>query len=106
MGVPLIAVVSCVAIVVLKRRRKKEQLRADDEARRQNEQNVVHCISKKMDKMEQFRIVNALDFPKIKCINDDVKDVYGVVTTSGPNPSTSTPARKRSRPVATPLTSR
>jgi len=78
-AVPLIAVVSCVAIVVLKRRRKKEQLRADDEARRQNEQNVVHCISKKMDKMEQFRIVNALDFPKIKCINDDVKDVYGVV---------------------------
>merc|ERR1712071_578479 len=76
-AVPLIAVVSCVAIVVLKRRRKKEQLRADDEARRQNEQNVVHCISKKMDKMEQFRIVNALDFPKIKCINDDVKDVYG-----------------------------
>jgi len=84
-AVPLVAVVSCVTIVVLKRRRKKEQLRADDEARRQNEQNVVHSISKKMDKMgqhlEEHRIVNALDYPKIKCVNDDV---YGVSRTSKP----------------------
>jgi len=81
-AVPLVAVVSCVTIVVLKRRRVKEQLRADDEARRQNEQNVVHCISKKMDKMgqhlEEHRIVNALDYPKMKCVNDDVSIGYGV----------------------------
>jgi hypothetical protein len=66
-AVPLIAVVSCVVIVCLKRRRQKEQMRSDEEARRQNEQNVVHSISKKMDKMdkclEEHRIINALDFP-------------------------------------------
>lgn len=81
-AVPLVAVVSCVTIVVLKRRRRKDQLRADDEARRQNEQNVVHSISKKMDKMgqhlEEHRIVNTLDYPKIKCVNDDV---YGISRT-------------------------
>lgn len=66
-AVPLVAIVSCLAIVLMKRRRKKEQVRADEEARRQNEQNVVHSISKKMDKMdkhlEEHRIINALDFP-------------------------------------------
>lgn len=79
-AVPLIAVVSCVVIVCLRRKRTKEQMKADEEARRQNEQNVVHSISKKMDKMdkclEEHRIVNALDFPKSKCVNDTeyVKD--------------------------------
>ena len=69
-AVPLIAIVSCVVIVCLKKRRQKEQLRSDEEARRQNEQNVVHSISKKMDKMdkclEEHRIINTLDFPSSK----------------------------------------
>ena len=85
-AVPLIAIVSCVVIVCLKRRRQKEQMRSDEEARRQNEQNVVHSISKKMEKMdkclEEHRIINALDFPpssKGKAINEPE---YAVVQTS------------------------
>lgn len=83
-AVPLIAIVSCLVIVCLKKRRQKEQLRSDEEARRQNEQNVVHSISKKMDKMdkclEEHRIINTLDFPsqsKGKSINEP--ELYAVV---------------------------
>ncbi|EFX68541.1 hypothetical protein DAPPUDRAFT_63041 [Daphnia pulex] len=86
-AVPLIAIVSCLVIVCLKKRRQKEQLRSDEEARRQNEQNVVHSISKKMDKMdkclEEHRIINTLDFPsqsKGKSINEP--ELYAVVPTA------------------------
>lgn len=88
-AVPLIAIVSCVVIVCLKKRRQKEQMRSDEEARRQNEQNVVHSISKKMDKMdkclEEHRIINTLDFPssKGKAINEPD---YAVVPTKDVSP--------------------
>ncbi|XP_057378473.1 neurogenic locus protein delta-like [Daphnia carinata] len=88
-AVPLIAIVSCVVIVCLKKRRQKEQLRSDEEARRQNEQNVVHSISKKMDKMdkclEEHRIINTLDFPssKGKSINEPE---YAIVQTKDVSP--------------------
>lgn len=88
-AVPLIAIVSCVVIVCLKKRRQKEQIRSDEEARRQNEQNVVHSISKKMDKMdkclEEHRIINALDFPpssKGKSINEPEYTVVQTKDTS------------------------
>lgn len=90
-AVPLIAIISCVIIVCLKRRREKEQLRSDEEARRQNEQNVVHSITKKMEKMdkclEEHRIINALDFPNstgkgCKSINEPE---YAVVQTKDPS---------------------
>ena len=91
-AVPLIAIVSCVVIVCIKKRREKDQLRSDEEARRQNEQNVVHSISKKMDKMdkclEEHRIINTLDFPNscgkgTKSINEPE---YAVVQTKDPSP--------------------
>lgn len=66
-AVPLIAILSCIVIVCLRQRRRKEQMRSDEEARRQNEQNVVQSITKKMERMdkclEEHRIVNTLDFP-------------------------------------------
>lgn len=69
-AVPLVAILSCIVIVCLKQRRRKEQMRSDEEARRQNEQNVVQSITKKMERMdkclEEHRIVNTLDFPKGK----------------------------------------
>ncbi|XP_065579031.1 neurogenic locus protein delta-like [Artemia franciscana] len=68
--VPLLALISCAAIIATRRRRRRDQIKSDEEARRQNEQNVVHSISKKMDKcLEEHRIVNTLDFPKSKCVN-------------------------------------
>jgi hypothetical protein len=90
-AVPLIAIISCLVIVCLKKRRQKEQMRSDEEARRQNEQNVVHSISKKMDKMdkclEEHRIINTLDFPssKGKSINEPEYTVVQTKDTSSPH---------------------
>ena len=75
-AVPLIAILSCIVIVCLRQRRRKEQMRSDEEARRQNEQNVVQSITKKMERMdkclEEHRIVNTLDFPKGKAYFDEL----------------------------------
>ncbi|XP_069989473.1 delta-like protein B [Penaeus vannamei] len=64
-AVPVLAVVSALAIVCMKRRRRRERARQDEEARRQNEQNMVHnAVNAANNKcLEDHMIINSLDYP-------------------------------------------
>uniref|UniRef100_A0A0N7Z9Z0 Delta-like protein n=1 Tax=Scylla olivacea TaxID=85551 RepID=A0A0N7Z9Z0_SCYOL len=70
-AVPVLVVVSVLVIVCMKRKRVRDRARQDEEARRQNEQNMVHnavnAINNKC--LEDHMIFNSLDFPIKKPLN-------------------------------------
>ncbi|XP_018011984.1 delta-like protein B [Hyalella azteca] len=68
-AVPVLAISFVVAIICMKRRRKMERSKQDEEARRQNEQNLIHnAVNNKC--LENHMIFNSLDYP-VKPINTD-----------------------------------
>lgn len=64
-AVPVLAFVFVLAIVCMKRRRRQERARQDEEARRQNEQNMVHNAVNAVNNkcLEDHMIFNSLDYP-------------------------------------------
>ena len=77
-AVPLLAVISAVAIWCMKRKRKKELMRHDEEARRQNERNAVHNAVNNKNLMlngGKGMIFNSLDYPA-KPLNTDISSVH------------------------------
>nr|ABK56704.1 delta protein [Parhyale hawaiensis] len=68
-AVPVLAISFVVAIICMKRRRRIERAKQDEEARRQNEQNLIHnAVNNKC--LENHMIFNSLDYP-VKPINTD-----------------------------------
>ncbi|KAK4293426.1 hypothetical protein Pmani_033878 [Petrolisthes manimaculis] len=61
-AVPIFAVIAVIFIVVLKKRRRRDLAREDEEARRQNEQNMVHNAVNAVNKkcLEDHMIFNSL----------------------------------------------
>ncbi|XP_068249201.1 delta-like protein B [Palaemon carinicauda] len=63
-AIPLLALVSALVIVCMKRRRRRDRARQDEEARRQNEQNMVHNAVNAVNKKSlEDMIFNSLDYP-------------------------------------------
>lgn len=64
-AVPVLVVVSVLAIVCMKRKRSRDRARQDEEARRQNEQNMVHNAVNVVNNkcLEDHMIFNSLDYP-------------------------------------------
>ncbi|KAK7084763.1 hypothetical protein SK128_016635, partial [Halocaridina rubra] len=64
-AVPVLAVVSALVIVCMKRKRRQDRARQDEEARRQNEQNMVHNAVNAVNNkcLEDHMIFNSLDYP-------------------------------------------
>uniref|UniRef100_A0A6A7FS19 Delta-like protein n=1 Tax=Hirondellea gigas TaxID=1518452 RepID=A0A6A7FS19_9CRUS len=68
-AVPLVAICFAFVIVCMKRRRHREKRSQDEEARRQNEQNIIHnAVNNKC--LESHMIFNSLDYP-VKPINTE-----------------------------------
>ena len=67
--VPIGVLVAAIVIYCMKHRRKMEQERADFEAQMENELNAVQSINKSKV-LDDHMIVNSLDFPKSKCVNN------------------------------------
>lgn len=56
---PLLVVVAVAVVLILKKRKRAEQKRNDELARKQNEQNTLHCVTKKC--IDQHMIVNTFE---------------------------------------------
>ena len=67
--VPIGVLAAIIGIYCMKHRRKMEQERADFEAQMENELNAVQSINKSKV-LDDHMIVNSLDYPKQKCINN------------------------------------
>lgn len=68
-AVPIFALIFILVIKCMKRRRRLDSTRTDDEARRQNEQNIIHnAVNNKC--LESHMIINSLDYP-VKPINTE-----------------------------------
>lgn len=56
---PLLVVIAVAVVLILKKRKRAEQKRNDELARKQNEQNTLHCVTKKC--IDQHMIVNTFE---------------------------------------------
>ena len=77
-AVPAIAIGSIIAIICMKRRRNMQKAHEDEEARRQNEQNMVHNAVNAVNNskcIEDHMIFNPLDYPA-KPINTDNQNIH------------------------------